>query len=184
MPNTHQDQGSELVLLTSFRDRLIAKVSGLSAVNCVISDSAIPSVWPADPCCTVSPGDSQFREDYWNGGGPNQLTSQGSIAVTMFMRCVLDRPPDMETIMVDATQGLLLKWKPPILKALLVNDATWSCNYKEAWQPTTTGGLSILRQPPRPISCSSPRFVPTDEQSTIPFLAFTFTLEVEYDWLL
>lgn len=182
---TRTDQGSELVLLTAIRDRLIARVDGLSTANCVLSDDAVPLVWPADPCCTVAPQDSQFDPAKWEGGGPNQLTSIGRIAVSMFVRCVLDRPPAAESILLHRSKGLLVAWKPAILKALLVNDATWATACcRNAWEPLTEDGYPILRQPMRPVACTSPRYVPPDREGAVPFLSFQFILEAEYDWKL
>lgn len=182
---TRTDQGSELILLTAIRDRLVNRVDGLTAANCVLSDDAVPLVWPADPCCTVSIGDSQFNPELWEGGGSNQLTIRTTVLVTMFCRCVLDRPPAAESVLLNRDRGLLLKWKPAILKALLVNDATWATSCcRVCWEPLTEDGYPILRQAMRPISCTSPRYVPPDREGAIPFMAWTLTLEAEYDWKL
>jgi hypothetical protein len=179
------DSGSEETLLRAIRDRLIDKVpsSVLTLRNCLITDAQVPLIFPVDPFVTVSPGDAQFDQAAWIGGGVNQLTQRGYISVAPFVRCQLDQPPSMEHAMLHDTRGLLLVWKPAILKALLVSDDSWdcTCGNQHAWEPTL-GGYPILRDQLRPVSCSSPRYVPPEKEGGIPFLSFVLTLEAVFDW--
>jgi len=181
--------GTEFDLLTEIQNRLREKVP-FSESQCFLCDAPVPMMFPVkDPCCTISVGASQFDPEYWSGGGFNQLTQHTPVLVTVLCRSTLDHPPRVETALLDPGRGLLMRYKPKILRALLANcdgDSSDSDGPMPPWSPKYQGE-PILRDYVQPISCSAPVYMAQGEDAGrggAYFLGITLTFRCSFDWRL
>ena len=172
--------GTEYDLLTQVQGRLREKVPFPESC-CFISDAPVPEFWPTvDPICTISVGDTQFDAEYWAGGGYEQLTQHTPLLITVFVRSSLDSPPRINAALLDPNRGLLMRYKPKILRALLA-ECDGTSSPMPQWDPHYLGE-SILRDAIQPVGCSAPRYA--QDRGGVNFLALTLTFRCSFDWRL
>ncbi|QDU97536.1 hypothetical protein [Lignipirellula cremea] len=157
------------LVLEAIVDRLIEKVDEWTLSTCFFSDA--PGVGPAPPgdlFCTVSPGESVFS-DLFAGGGIETLHERGSVVVSVFSRLQLDGDGRAQARWFDARRGLLSRYKPRVLKALLVD-----------WEPQSAG-QRLLRDPLYPVASSAPERMTDGDVS---FVRLSLTFGMSFDWTL
>jgi len=177
--------GTELDLLTQIQDRLREKVP-FTVPQCFLCDLAVPEIFPpTDPICTISVGASNFDPELFDGGGFNQLCQHTPIYVTVLCRSTLDHPPAIETALLDPNRGLLMRYKPRILRALLADcdAARHDQGPTVPWSPEHDGE-PILRDWIKPMSCSQPTYMQTSDRGGARFLGITLTFRCSFDWRL
>lgn len=180
--------GTEFDLLSQIVDRLREKVP-FTAPQCFLSDEPVPVIFPpTDPICTVSVGDCQFDAEYWSGGGGKQLTQHTPIYVTVLIRSTIDNPPSVNVALLDPNRGMLMRFKPRLLRALLSECDGESSDplLMRPWSPDRDGE-PILRDYVQPISCSAPKYLqagPEGGRGGANFLGMTLTLRCSFDWRL
>lgn len=178
--------GTELDLLTQIQARLREKVP-FTVPQCFICDTQVPEIFPpSGPICTISVGQSNFDGELFDGGGFNQLTQHTPVYVTVLVRSALDHPPAIETALLDPSGGLLMRYKPRILRALLADCDAAQHNRGPTvpWSPEHDGE-PILRDWIKPVSCSAPLYMQQGEgRGGARFLGITLTFRCSFDWRL
>lgn len=113
---------TQMEVLTSIRERLIAKVPAYTSANCFVLDQPIPTDFPIGrECCTIAPGNGAFVEAMFAGAGFSTLTENATTVVTPLVRQVRDKPREATQALLSQDDGLLeRKWE--ILRALLEGD--------------------------------------------------------------
>lgn len=178
--------GTELELLGQIQDRLREKVP-FTIPQCFICDTQVPEIFPpSGPICTISVGQSNFDPELFDGGGFNQLCQHTPVYVTVLVRSALDHPPAIETALLDPSGGLLMRYKPRILRALLAecDAAQHDRGPTVPWSPEYEGE-PILRDWIKPVSCSAPLYMQQGEgRGGVRFLGVTLTFRCSFDWRL
>ena len=180
--------GTEYDLLTEVQTRLREKVP-FSESQCFITDAPVPIIFPGPgPFCTISIGDSTFDEEYYSGGGMQQLTQHTPLLITLLLRSTLDHPPRIENALLDPGRGALAKYKPRVLRALLADCDGESSDSDQTvpWSPKYLGE-PILRDYMVPVRCSAPTYMVQGEdggRGGAYFLGLTLTFRCSFDWRL
>lgn len=169
--------GTAYHLLTEVETRLRAEVDGFNEATCFICDDPVPpdSYFPTGGVvCTIALVDGEFNGGHYIGGGANVLTETCSLVVTPMLNIVLDQPPRAKAALLNDSKGILTRYKPRILRALLVDDinaailAPWF-PVKDA-KPLTRGALLPTRsQGPRKLQGAD-------------WIGLSLYFEVEFDW--
>jgi len=164
-------------ILDAIVSRLRSKIARLGDMNCHMTDQRQPIAWPPDrECVTVSVEGGRFPEPFYNGGGGSTLCESSTVAVTVWVRCNLDRIQTIEVALLEDT-GIYSDWKPDILRALLISES--SGGDVIPWSPVGPDGICLLRNCLSPISCGT---VVTD--STGEWLGMTLSFSADFDWRL
>lgn len=163
-PTTH------LTILEVIQRQLLEKLPGFTEETCFISDDPVPLTAPADTFITIWTGDTDFPEEYFSGGGTDQLTEAAPIVVTAYRRALADPPNVAQNVIADHEEGLLGYYKPALLRALL----------KDEWSPTFDGA-ELLRDQLRPTGTNGPRSVPF-EQSDGSYWGLGIAFALLWDW--
>ena len=118
----------------------------------------------------LSPGDGQFDEGLFDGGGEDQCNEQSTLTVTGYCRTHLDPTDRDDALLTDSTTGLL-EAKRKILRALAGKDVTLS------------GGDTFLRELLTPIRASAPTAGKLEGEGLGVTLAFTSVdFLCSFDW--
>lgn len=156
--------------MLSIRDRLISQIDGFSTASCFVSDYPEPPatlVPPSDVWATVAPNDGTFPEQFFAGAGIETLNEQTEAIVTVFSIVALDNPGHTERGMLDESTGLVARWKPAILRALLVN-----------WEPTYDGD-ELLRDQMQPTRSTGPHQWMYGSRQ---YLRLSLVFSISFDW--
>lgn len=110
---------NQVDVLAAVVTRLKAAVSELDGDSlCYVSDyPAPPEQAINDLFATVSPSDGTFDVDLQEGAAANDVREYAGVLVTVFSKMKLDRHGRTDSLLSDATRGLL-PLKRKILKAL------------------------------------------------------------------
>lgn len=168
--------GTDFDLLKAVKARLLEKVPKLTEGLVMICDEPIPpkAYFPrGDLACTLALTDGKFDEAKYNGGAANQLTETKQLVVTMFTRVKIDQPPRAEYSMLDPERGLLSRYKPLLLGAILVDDL--SAALLQPWQPLKSG-RPIIRGSITPDRSQGPR------QAFEDWMGLSLFFHVDHDW--
>lgn len=172
-----RDRATQDELLRQTVRRLRNQVKGLSESNCLVTDQEQPASWPSGPlACTVCVAPGRFPESLFAGGGISTLCELAALKVSVYVRCKLDKPPAAEAVISGTDKGLIAKFKPAILKALLCEDKNGKVG---PWEPCDENGVKLLRNQLSPISCTAP--TPTADGE---FLGITISFDTTFDWRL
>lgn len=169
--------GTDFDLLKAVQSRLEEKVPKLTKGLVMICDEPMPpkGYFPrGDLACTLALTDGQFDKSKYDSGGANQLTEKKQLVVTIFTRTKIDQPPRAEYAMLDKERGLLARYKPLLLGALLVDDLAAE-PILNPWQPLKNGH-PIIRGSIVPDRSQGPREVFDD------WLGLSLFFDVEHDW--
>lgn len=171
------NRATQQEILEAVVTRLRACVPEYTDLTCFVSDHPTPVSFPAGPvCCTVSLGSGTFPEPFFAGGGHLTLCEQTTLLVAPYVRSKLDKPAQTTQIMLNETKGLVSRFKPAILKALLVDDSSGT---RVTWQPLDTTGNRLLRSNLAPANCSAAAPDASGE-----FMGMILAFSVEFDWRL
>lgn len=166
------DRGTLDALLRAVEARLRARVPGLNEGNCFVSDEPLPVQIMHELTCTVSTGDGQFDDATFEGGGHQTLTEHLPLIVTILRRSMLDTPDRARTALLQPEAGLLVHYKPLLLKALLVEDGA-------AWDPLYNGDR-FLRDSLAPVSFKAPRSM--QDRAGQSYLSMQLEFRAYFDW--
>lgn len=169
--------GTAYHLLTEVETRLRAEVEGFNAGNCFICDSPVPpdSYFPTGGVvCTIALVDGQFSGGHFIGGAANVLTETCSLVITPMVNIKLDQPPRARVAMLDDSKGILTRYKPRILRAILVDDI--DAAVLSSWFPVKDGfpltrGAILPRRSQGPVRLDG-----------ADWLGLSLYFEVEFDW--
>lgn len=168
------NRATQQEILTAVVARLRECIPEYTDLTCFVSDHPTPVSFPAGPiCCTVTLGAGTFPERMFAGGGQLTLCEQTTLLVSPYVRSKLDKPAQTTQIMLNEEKGLITRFKPAILKALLQDGASLP------WQPLDSTGQRLLRSDLAPANCSAPAPDATGE-----FMGMIMSFAVEFDWRL
>lgn len=170
--------GTDFDLLFAVKDRLHARISKLKEGLVMICDEPVPpkAYFPAgDLACSLALTDGVFYKAKYDCGGANQLCERKSLVITIFQRSNIDQPPRAEHAMLDKERGMLAKWKPAVLSAVLVDDP--AADLLAPWHPKNKSGQNILRGSIVPDRSQGPR-----EMTEGSWLGLSLFFDVEFDW--
>lgn len=156
-------------ILTLIAERLRG-VLGLGVSQCYETYEPLnPPKFPASGVyLSVAPGDGNFDQDLFAGGGRHQLAEESSIAVTIYSPIKTDHPDRAAQALHETARGLL-PWKKSVLDVLaghLLLDGS---------------GRQVLRNPIYPLRATAPKRL-NREKGDVCFLAVIFG--VDFDWAL
>lgn len=178
MPGLAYD-ATDFDLLTAVKARLREQITKLEPEGLVmLCDEPVPpdAYFPrGEVCATVALSDGQFDKGKYDCGGANQLTEKKSLIVTVFTRVKVDQPPRSEYAMLDTERGLLARYKPQVLSAILVDDPT--ADILQPWQPLKNG-QPFLRGSIVPDRANGPRQLIAGND----WLGLSIYFDVEFDW--
>lgn len=176
---SQSDRATEYEIITAVLNRLHAKVPELNDHTCIFCDQPVPAFWPPGPlCCVVSPGGSSYPEAFYVGGGVSTLYQDSTLDVTVWLQRLLDRPTSLTEALLANQSGLIRRWKPEILRALLLEMDDSNEAYE--WMPLNEDGKGLLRGMLAPRNASAIKIVDTDT----PWVGLTISFGVEFDWRL
>lgn len=146
--------------------RLKAEVSELNGESlCYVSDYIDPPEnVQTDLFAQVSPSDGQFDVDIQEGAGENDVREYAGVIVTVFSRVKLDRNGKTESLLVDATRGML-PLKRKIIRAL-------------AGRQLSSGGSDLLVNHVFAQRASAPRY---DRDLRLGVMSIFFSTDFEWD---
>jgi hypothetical protein len=172
-----RDRATQDEIFSQTVRRLRSQVKGLNESNCIVTDQEQPPTWPSGSVvCTVCSGPGKFPEALYAGGGISTLCEVASLKVSIWVRCKLDKPPTAEAPLLGSDKGLISKYKPAILRALLSDEKNGAA---VPWEPCDEDGVKLLRNQLSPISCTAP--TPTSDGE---FLGITLAFDTTFDWRL
>jgi hypothetical protein len=172
-----RDRATQDQLLYQTVRRLRSQIKGFSESNCIVTDQEQPEQWPSgNIVCTVCVAPGRFPEALFAGGGTSTLTEVAALKVSVYARCKLDKPPAAEAWIIGSDKGLVSKYKPAVLRALLCEEKNGEV---EPWEPCDADGVKLLRNQLSPISCTAP--TPTANGD---FLGITLAFDTTFDWKL
>jgi len=90
-------------------------------------------------------------------------------------RSKLDQPPQAENALLNETFGILTRFKPEILRAILVDDPT--ADILVPWVPVDDDGMSYLRDGIEPTRSQGPGQVPGRD-----WIGLSLHFSVTFDW--
>ena len=164
-------------ILEVIRARLIKTVPEWTEDTCFLSDHPAPLRVPAgDTFCTITPGDGQFPEAFFAGGGTITLNESTELMTTIYTMERLDESDRFHSVMLGKERGLISYFKQRVLRSLLISD-----DGTTQWEPTL-GGNELLRNMLRPLRCTAPQSVDSVDQ--IRFVQLSITWEIDFDWSL
>lgn len=165
-------------LLTDVRNRLAEKIPEFTRGTLLITDEPVPpdAYFPKGKiACTVCLLDGGFDRGIWHGAGPNALTETSDLVVTILTRSKLDQPPQAEVALTNEKFGILTRFKPDLLRALLVDDPT--ADILQPWVPGDDDGFSYLRNGIEPVRSQGPGQMPGRD-----WLGLSLHFSVTFDW--
>lgn len=172
-----RDRATQDQLLQQFARRLRSQIKGFSESNCVVTDQEQPEQWPGgNVVCTVCASPGRFPEAFYAGGGTSTLCEVASVKVSVYVRCKLDKPSSAEAWIIGKDKGLVSRFKPAVLRAVLCEEKN---DQVGPWEPCDEDGVKLLRNQLSPISCSAP--TPTGDGQ---FLGITLAFDTTFDWRL
>lgn len=162
----------EAAVYQSIVDRLIRGQLGLNQTNCYETAEPVnPGIPPGgEYFVTVSPGESQFDGELFEGGGTLQLTQIASVVVTIFTRIKLDRANHDHELLHDAGRGLY-----PLTKKLLAAMAA-------ADLTTGLAGDTYLRWLAKPVSASGIKVGSSVANNPAKLAWRHITFSIAWDW--
>lgn len=165
---------TQMEVLQTIRDRLIATVPAYTPANCFILDQPIPPEFPIGrEACTVSPGNGQFVESMFAGSGFATLTENATTVITPLVRQVRDKPREATIAMLSQEDGLLQrKWE--ILRALLQDNFDLSI-----YDMATENYRWLLREQLSIRYADPPGFVQVGQYQ---FMGMSMTFNTPFDW--
>lgn len=169
--------GTDFDLLTAVKARLTEKVPKLTDGLCLICDEPLPpeSYYPrGDFAMTLALTDGTFDKSMYDAGGANQLCESKRLIATVLRRSNIDQPGRLEHAMLDEDRGILTRYKPFVLRAILVDDP--AADILAPWQPMKNG-KPILRGAIMPDISQGPRQVTGGG-----WLGLSLFFIVEFDW--
>ncbi len=171
------DRATQADILQHILARLRVKIPEFTDANSFLCDQIIPAQWPDGLlCCTLSVPEGRFPEPFSAGGGVSTLCENMTVDVTLFVRCSLDGPPDCDAALVGP-EGLWSRWKPDVLRALLLEGS--SSSSVDCWMPVDEDGVGLLRNQIAALRSSAVRPDATGQWSGI-----TISFSVDFDWRL
>ena len=161
-------------VVNAIRARLIDKVPEFHENTCFVTDEPVPATgYPhAQIFATVSIGDGTFPPEFFAGGGDGQVTENGTVVITTFSQLRTDNTGEITQAGFGAEKGLISRFKPAILAALLKDD----------WEPVADKN-ELLRNQLYPVSCSRVGSAPISQGSQS-YLNFSITFGTDFDWQL
>lgn len=165
---------TQMEVLQTIRDRLIAAVPAYTPANCFILDQPIPLELPIGrEACTITPGNGQFVESMFAGSGFNTLTENATTVVTPLVRQVRDKVRTADRALLSQEDGLLQrKWE--ILRALLEDDFDLSI-----YQATTKNYRWLLREQLSVRYADPPGFTQVGKYQ---MMGMSMTFNTPFDW--
>ena len=169
--------GTAYDLLTEVETRLRAEIEGFNEGTCFICDSPVPpdAYFPTGGVvCTIALVDGHFDQGNYVGGGANVLTETCSLVITPMVNIVLDQPSRARAALLNDGKGILTRYKPRILRALLVDDPDAAT--LAPWFPVKNG-LPMTRGAMLPTRSDGPR-----QLQGADWLGLSLWFEVAFDW--
>ena len=175
-------------LLRQIQKRLRSNIPELGEEDCFVTVEPIPEIAPpGELIVTISPGAYRFPDDFFTGGGFETLMCSGTVDITVLHRTNLDQPTHSPLQLLDEDRGLIARYFPRVLRAMLVTDVTDPNDPQKvvriAWQPTNKKGEPMLRNHFRPVEVGAP--APTvigREGGAVGFVAATLSFQADFDW--
>lgn len=172
--------GTAFDLLTQVEGRLLAKIPEFNAGNCFITDEPLPpdNYNPqGGVTCTICLLDGRFDKGLYAGGAANQLAEESDLVVTLLTRTKLDQPPRSKFALLNEERGILTKYKPRLLAAILVDDL--AANILSPWNPLRKTGEPFLRDAIMPSRSQGPMRVSGSD-----WLGLSLHFDIVFDWQL
>ncbi len=109
-------------VLLRVRDRLIARISGLTDTTCFLTlEPEPPMELKSNLFVTVCPMSGRFDDGALTGGGQEVAIEEAGVIVTIWSACKLDKAGEATAALTDTTRGVLVL-KRKILQALTSHD--------------------------------------------------------------
>jgi hypothetical protein len=172
-------EGTALELLTAVKNRLATLIPDFGRGALMITDEPVPPdayFAQGKLACTLCLLDGTFDKRLWAGGGPMQLTETSDLVVTILTHPKLDQPPQAEVALLNDKFGILTRFKPDILRALLVADP--AADLLIPWVPVDDDGQYFLRDGGLvPVRSQGPGQVPGRD-----WIGLSLHFAVQFDW--
>jgi len=155
-------------MLLSIRDRLIAQLPDLNADTVILADEVDPLPFPkADLFVAITPGDCQFSDAHFTGGGDEQLAMTMPVTVTVWKRSLTDKQGEAMVVLTDKQRGMFSRLARLILKALFAD-----------YEPED-GQSQLLRDQLTPVTLSAPR---RQEVNKMGYWQMSLVCTATFDW--